>query len=229
MPGRQPSDGGEHRAAAPKENSQVPAPPPVTAPAVTAPPAVATVDAKPSPVGQALPPANPEQEAAKPAPSEPVTPAPKTERRPPTPVVRAGIPQEVMFTSSPAGATATLDGNPSMACSTPCSLNAAPGRHTLSVVLPGHQIERREFTVGNDPLELTPVVLKATGGTLMLTSDPIGAAILVNGKRIDQVTPAQIPLGLGVYSITVEKDGRQATEKVEIKNGIATRRIILGQ
>jgi hypothetical protein len=187
------------------------------------------VDAKPSPVGQALPPANPEEEAAKPAPSEPSPSVPKTERRPPPPAVRAGVPQEVMFTSSPAGATATLDGNPSMACSTPCSLNAAPGRHTLSVVLPGHQIERREFTVGNDPLELTPVVLKAAGGTLMLTSDPTGAAILVNGKRIDQVTPAQIPLGLGVYSITVEKGGRQATEKVEIKNGIATRKIILGQ
>jgi serine/threonine-protein kinase len=242
MPGRQPSDSGEHRAAAPKEESPVVAPPPVTAPAVTAPPVAATVDAKPSPlgqagyplgppakVGQALPPANPEQEAAKPAHSEPLPSVPKTERRPPPPVVRTGVPQEVMFTSSPAGATATLDGNPSTACSTPCSLNAAPGRHTLSVVLPGHQIERREFTVGNDPLELTPVVLKAAGGTLMLTSDPTGAAISVNGKRIGQLTPAQIPLGLGVYSITVEKDGRQATEKVEIKNGIATRRIILGQ
>jgi hypothetical protein len=162
-------------------------------------------------VGQALSPANPGEVPAKPAPA------------------RAGGPQEVSFMSSPAGATATLDGNPSLACSTPCSLSAAPGRHMLSLVLPGHQIERREFTVGAGPLELTPVVLSPVGGTLWLTSDPAGAAISVNGKRIDQVTPAQIPLGLGVYSIMIEKGGRQATEKVEIKNGITTRKIILGQ
>src|ERR1035441_251083 len=211
MPGRQPSDSGEHRAAAPKEESPVPAALPGTAPAVA--PAAAPVDARPSPwgvaeVGQAdsraTPPAKSAPEPSTPAASEPPAPTPKSER--PTPV-RAGVPQEVMFTSSPAGATATLDGNPSMACSTPCSLNAAQGRHTLSVVLPGHMIERREFTVGAGPLELTPVVLTANFGTLMLSSDPMGAAISVNGKRIDLVTPAQIPLGLGVYSIMIESSG----------------------
>ena len=63
----------------------------------------------------------------------------------------------------------------------------------------------------------------------MLTSVPDGAAISVNGKRIDKVTPAQIPLGLGIYSIMIEKGGRQATEQVEIKNGITSRKITLGQ
>src|ERR1017187_1604315 len=234
MPGRQPSDSGEHRAAAPKEESPVPAALPATAPAVA--PAAAPVDAKPSPLGvaevgqadsRATPPAKSAPEPSTPAPPGPPAPTPKSERPPAS--VRAGVPQEVMFTSSPAGATATLDGNPSMACYTPCSLNAAQGRHTLSVVLPGHQIERREFTVGAGPLELTPVVLSPVGGTLWLTIVPDHAAISVNGKRIDQFTPARIPLGLGVYSIMIEKDGRQATEKVEIKNGMTRREIILGQ
>jgi serine/threonine-protein kinase len=234
MPGRQPSDSGERRAAAPKEESPVPAAPPATAPAVA--PGAAPVDAKPSPlgvgeVGQADPratlPAKSAPEPSTPAPPGPPAPTPKSERPPAS--VRAGVPQEVMFSSSPAGATATLDGNPSMACSTPCSLNAAQGRHTLSVVLPGHQIERREFTVGAGPLELTPVVLSPVGGTLWLTSVPDHAAISVNGKRIDQFTPARIPLGLGVYSVMIEKDGRQATEMVEIKNGMTRREIVLGQ
>ena len=242
MPGRQPSDSGEHRAAAPKEESPVPAAPPATAPAVA--PAPAPGDAKPSPVGSTAAGAGggtddrfvssvkPTAEPAKPSPKEavktlaPEPPTPQSERPAP---VRPGGPREVMFTSSPAGATATLDGNPSMACSTPCSLNAAQGRHTLSVVLPGHEIERREFTLGAGPLELTPVVLNPVGGTLWLTSVPDHAAISVNGKRIDQFTPARIPLGLGVYSIMIEKDGRQATEKVEIKNGMTRREIILGQ
>jgi serine/threonine-protein kinase len=238
MPGREPSDSGEHRAAAPKRESPVPATPPVTAPLVV--PGVAPGDAKPSPVGpttaeagapkvgQAVSPASSEQEAVKSAPADPSTAAPKTERRPPTPV-RAGVPREVSIMSSPGGATATLDGNQSPACSTPCSLSAAPGRHTLALTLRGYQIERREFTVGASPLELTPVALKAAGGTLMLTSDPTGAAISVNGKRIDRVTPAQIPLGLGVYSIMIEKGGRQATEQVEIKDRMVTRKIILGR
>jgi serine/threonine-protein kinase len=240
MPGRQPSDSGEHRAAAPKEESPVPAAPPATAPAVT--PAAAPGDAKPSPVGSTaagggtddrfVSSVKPTAEPAKPSPKQavnplaPEPPTPQSERPAP---VRPGGPREVMFTSSPAGATATLDGNPAMACSTPCSLNAAQGKHTLSVVLPGHEIERREFTLGAGPLELTPVVLNPVGGTLWLTSVPDHAAISVNGKRIDQFTPARIPLGLGVYSIMIEKDGRQATEKVEIKNGMTRREIILGQ
>src|ERR1039457_2076941 len=242
MPGRPPSDSGEHRAAAPKEESPGPAAPPATGPPV--PPAAAPGDAKPSPVGSTAAGAGggtddrfvssvkPTAEPAKPSPKEavktlaPEPPTPQSERPAP---VRPGGPREVMFTSSPAGATATLDGNPAMACSTPCSLNAAQGRHTLSVVLPGHEIERREFTLGAGPLELTPVVLNPVGGTLWLTSVPDHAAISVNGKRIDQVTPARIPLGLGVYSIMIEKDGRQATEKVEIKNGMTRREIILGQ
>ena len=225
MPGRQPSDGGEHPAAAPK----------VAAPVVVAPPVVPPVvpeAAKPSPlgqapppaVGQALPPANPEptpKVAQALPPAMPETTGPK-------PVRPAALP-EVSFLSSPGGATVTLDGNPSLSCSTPCSLVAAPGRHTIALTLPGYQIERREFTVGTGPMELTPVALRRAGGTLMLTSVPDGAVISVDGKRIDQVTPAQIPLALGVYSIMIEKGGRQATEQVEIKNGMTTRKIILGQ
>ena len=233
MPGRPPSDSGEHGAAAPKVESPVVAVPPVPAPAAT--PGDAPGDAKPSPVGQALPPANPAPSVPKvgqalppanPAPSA-VKPTPKTERA--TATARPGAPQEVSFMSSPGGATATLDGNPSLACPTPCSLRAAPGMHSLSLTLPGYQIERREFTVGAGPMELTPVALRRAGGTLMLTSVPDGAAISVDGKRIDQLTPAQIPLALGVYSIMIEKGGRQATEQVEIKSGMTTRKIILGQ
>ena len=50
-----------------------------------------------------------------------------------------------------------------MACATPCSLIAAPGRHTVALTLPGYEIERRDFTVGTAPLELTPIA--TAGGT----------------------------------------------------------------
>ncbi len=75
----------------------------------------------------------------------------------------------------------------------------------------------------------SPIELQAAHGTLMLTSIPDGAAVSINGKRTNYSTPAQIPLGLGVYTVTIEKGGRQASESVEIKGGITSRKFVLGQ
>ncbi len=226
---------------APKpETSLTPA---VTSPAAATPPDV--VEAKPSPLGSAEGTAPPAADGAPAtAPQTPVATHPQTEpgeesppKQPPaktaeTPARRAaratGVPQEVQVTSSPGGATATLDGNAAV-CTTPCSLNAAPGAHTIAITMPGYQIEHRYINVGSSPLELPPVVLRLPGGTLMLTSVPPGAAVLVNGRRIEQVTPVQIPLPTGNYTITLDKDGKQVSEKVEIRNGINYRKILLGQ
>jgi hypothetical protein len=85
--------------------------------------------------------------------------------------------------------------------------------------LPGHQTEIREVTVTRNPQELPLVTLRSASGTLMLTSSPTGAAVLINGKRTSYVTPAQILLAPGSYSIAIDKDGRQSTRTVEVKNG----------
>jgi hypothetical protein len=138
--------------------------------------------------------------------------------------------QSVTIVSSPGGATATLDGRADAACTTPCSLEATRGRHLLSITLPGYQVEHRDVSVGASPLELPSVMLRSLGGTLMLTSTPPGAAVLVNGKRLPQLTPAQIPLTPGTYTVTVEKDGRQSSRTVEIHNGAMNyQKVILGQ
>ena len=92
--------------------------------------------------------------------------------------------------------------------------------------MPGFQLERREVDVGTSPQELPAVVLRAQGGTLWLTSTPSGATVLVDGKRIPQSTPAQIPLAPGTYKITVEKDGRQASQSVEVRSGISYLKIL---
>jgi hypothetical protein len=87
------------------------------------------------------------------------------------------------------------------------------------VVLPGYPTEHRDVEIGSAPVELPPIVLRAPAGTLMLTTVPEGAAVLVNGSRLPQTTPAQIPLAAGSYRITVEKDGKEATSPVEVRNG----------
>jgi hypothetical protein len=86
-------------------------------------------------------------------------------------------------------------------------------------------MERRDVDVGSSPQEMPAVVLHAIGGTLLLTSDPTGATVLVDGKKIAQVTPAQIPLPPGKHMLTLEKDGRQSTKSVEVKTGIITLRM----
>jgi tRNA A-37 threonylcarbamoyl transferase component Bud32 len=128
-------------------------------------------------------------------------------------------PAELTVITSPAGATATLDGRREATCSTPCSLDAAPGRHTVSIALAGYQPEHREVAVAAGPLELPMVILRAAQGTLWVTSSPPGAAITINGKRFQQTTPAQIPLPPGSYRVLVEKDGLQNTSALEIRNG----------
>ena len=186
--------------------SPMPPPEPQTAP-VAGTPATARVEQ----------PKQPEIQAAK----QPVR------RAPLQPAVTA---QTVTLTSSPPGATATLDSNPEMTCTTPCSLDAPPGRHALAITLPGYQVEHREVDIGTSAVELPPVVLRAPGGTLMLTSVPAGASITVNGRKRPEVTPAQITLEPGTYNITVEKDGKQNTQMVDVRNGkLNYLKIVLGQ
>jgi serine/threonine-protein kinase len=191
---------------APAEQKPSPMPPPATTPAETA----NTENAPPPgrPLGpERKPPA--EEPAAKPAPAMAVT-------------------EPVSIISSPGGATATLDGDPQRACKAPCSLDATPGRHTISITMPGYQIEHREVEVLSSPVEMLPVILRPLGGTLLLASVPAGAAISVNGRRLPQVTPAQIPLSPGTYTVTVEKDGKLANATVEIRNGVIShQRIVL--
>jgi serine/threonine protein kinase len=193
----------------PKSEPRVEAPPPVETPKPQVPPPAAPdpADEKPSPMP--VPPEKKESASA----AQPET---------------ALTPARITVISSPGGATATLDGRES--CTTPCSLDAAPGRHSVSLVLPGYQVERRDVTLAAErEIELPIVVMRNTSGTVMLSSVPNGAAVMVNGRRTGQTTPVQLVLAPGTYSIGVEKDGRQAVQTVEVRNGLTSLRIQLGQ
>jgi serine/threonine-protein kinase len=123
-----------------------------------------------------------------------------------------------------------VDGHADQACNTPCTLQAAPGRHTIAFTSPGYQIEHRDVTVGSGPMELPAVILHAFSGVLMLSSTPPGASILVNGRTVTETTPAQLSLPPGSYKIAVQKNGQQAVRSVEIHNGeIQVLKVTLGQ
>src|ERR1017187_6240051 len=106
------------------------------------------------------------------------------------------------------------------ACTTPCSLGAAPGQHMVSISRQGYQTEHRPVTVANSAVELPAVALRVPGGVLVLASVPAGARIFVNGAPSDQATPAKLVLPPGKYDIAIEKDGKRSSKEVEIQNGV---------
>jgi serine/threonine-protein kinase len=213
--------------------------PPET-PKTTPPPSPQEQPAQPPATQQ--PAAQPPDEPAK-APAEkqaaaddskpsPMAPAPSSSGPPsPAPVRRtsqaAAAVQPITIISSPGGARAMLDNRPDAVCRTPCSVDAAPGRHNIAVSMDGYQTEHREVDVTNGPIELPAVILRAPGGTLMLSSVPPGANVLVDGKPTGKTTPAQIQLSPGSYRITVEMGGREATQSVQIGPGISVLKIPL--
>jgi hypothetical protein len=54
----------------------------------------------------------------------------------------------------------------------------------------------------------------------MLTSIPPGARISLDGRDSEQVTPARVQVPSGIHKVTVEKDGKQAEQQVEVTAGI---------
>jgi serine/threonine-protein kinase len=129
-----------------------------------------------------------------------------------------GKQQDVFIVTQPAGATAVLDGS-GASCSTPCTLAATPGAHSISYHKEGYQDERREVQVGAESEEVPLIQLRRASGTLMLTTSPAGATITINGRVQSQTTPATIQLPPGTYTVMVERNGKRAADRVEIRNG----------
>jgi serine/threonine protein kinase len=176
-------------------------------------PESAAAAAKPVETAEAPPPVRPKP---RPAPSTPAVSRPPSETVRRQPFSRTS---SVSIATIPGGAVVALDGRPGASCRTPCSLDATAGRHSLTITLAGHYPEVREITVSAGPLDVGPISLRLAGGTVMVSSVPPGATITINGHQWNRVTPAQVSLAPGNYTVTVEKDGKRATGRVDVRAG----------
>jgi serine/threonine protein kinase len=175
--------------ASPTATPPAAAPTPSSAPPSAAPPAVAAESGKPTPLppagpgssspgqtaptethaelqaaGQGTPtppPAAADRTAVAEATPLPTRPAPEISPAS-LPKTRTNVRYPVLVVSSPGGATVTLDDRSDTECRAPCSLDAAPGHHTIAVTLPGYGIEHRDVEVGTGPMELPPVILRSS-------------------------------------------------------------------
>jgi serine/threonine protein kinase len=185
---------------------------------------------KPSPLGPTV---KPEQNAepapiTAPVPAKPArTPGVKEVR----PVLKSAAPrlQDVWVSTNPPGAKAVLDDDLSQSCRTPCMVHTTSGLHNLSISQAGYENEYREIRIGDTAQDIPPITLRKPSGTLMLTTNPPGASVRVDGRLIQQVTPAQITLPPGNYSITVERAGKTQTQRVEVGQSLVFVSIPLGQ
>jgi len=63
------------------------------------------------------------------------------------------------------------------------------------------------------------VTMRQPQGTLLLTTNPPGASIRVDGKPVAGTTPAQIGLSPGSHNVTVELGGHTQSQRVEVQDG----------
>jgi tRNA A-37 threonylcarbamoyl transferase component Bud32 len=173
---------------------------------------------RPSPMP--APPSDAEVPLPKPAPPVTATEAPQPVSHPPAePSAGPVTNQKVQVMTDPAGATAMLDSNPDLSCITPCSLNARTGVHDVTVRLEGYQPERREVHITDQDVEVPLVSLRSANGVLMLTSDPSGAEVFLDGKDTGYQTPARISLTAGRHLVAIQNRGMRASDVVDIANG----------
>lgn len=185
------------------------------------PPKLDDVETPPITVPETPKPEEPKPVPVRTQPARTVKPAPETKptQRVSVETPRPGAPQDVFVQSNPPGATALLDNHPDTACETPCLILASPGPHILSLTLASYQKEIRPVKVVDARVDVPLITLHPNGGTLMIVSDPPGANIFVDDRLMGSMTPAQIALPPGSYSIKVDLNGMRKTKRVDVANG----------
>ena len=128
---------------------------------------------------------------------------------------------DVELVSDPPGARVVVDGRADLACLAPCTVPLATGRHTLSADLSGYGIARKIFSApaaGSIFVSMTRNV-----GMLMVTSDPVGTDVVVDGRNIGP-TPVKIVLAAGRHHLSLSDGVRHHDETIQIDtDGVCAR------
>lgn len=169
---------------------------------------------------EAAPVVEPDVAAAEPETAAPVavpepTPPPVEAAPAPPPKRVAARTASVYFRTTPPGVTIVVDDRAEWTCRTPCTLsNLTVGRRTVVARRAGFQTTRRTFAAGSEPEMIVEIGLEDARVQLLLSSQPDGADIYIDGRLIPQKTNAKIPLPEGTYRIRVSKDGVGEAEQV---------------
>lgn len=114
---------------------------------------------------------------------------------------------EVLVDSDPEGASVWIDGT-ATGETTPASLLLGVGPHRVAVALAGYLASpaSREVTVAAGVLATTGFDLEALA-TLVVSSDPAGASILLDGTDSGFVTPHTFEIAAGIHQVELRLAG----------------------
>jgi serine/threonine protein kinase len=149
----------------------------------------------------------PRPETAEIAPQEPRPEPPRTEQ-----------PKPVRLVTNPPGAKLVLDGDGTNTCTSPCSLELRPGRHTIAATLDGY---RRTLRIFEAPAETDVFMnLDRTSGNVIVRSEPRGATIVVDGQTRSEKTPVMLTLPTGKHTIEIVQDNQRETHEVVVRESV---------
>jgi serine/threonine-protein kinase len=125
------------------------------------------------------------------------------------------------------GATATLYGPAGHAlanCTTPCSFNDLdPKRYSLQIQKDGYQSLQTALELKKGESQDQKLHLESLAKGLLVTSNPPGADIFINGAKQSGQTPANLPLGPGQYDLVLRLPGYEAyAGHVQVKDNVQT-------
>lgn len=112
-----------------------------------------------------------------------------------------------------------VDRNPGWSCVSPCSIEVPRGRHVAVASLAGYRSYPKIFEADSDAAQVD-IQMRAITGTLLISSEPTGAEVLVDGRKVDGATNMQYDAGPGYHVILVRKQGAGTAERsVRVEEG----------
>ena len=106
--------------------------------------------------------------------------------------------------SMPVGATVYI--NNKFIGQSPLTEKVSGGTYDVKLVLEGYQTFARRITIEKNNTAVVHAKLSKEYGILHVTSTPSNATVFINGKRQGQVTPLELKLPNGRYTVKVTKD-----------------------
>jgi outer membrane receptor protein involved in Fe transport len=124
----------------------------------------------------------------------------------------------VQLEEAPEGLSASVDGGPFEPV-TGGAVGLPPGRHQLTLRLPGHQDDIHLIDVAANATSKLKPRLQPMLGSLVVATDERDAEIRVDGRQVG-FTPAVVPVPVGKHRVSLRLPGyREVVQEVEISTG----------
>lgn len=162
----------------------------------------------------------PQDAAEESSPAQPTPSAAPRGRRGKSRSVPAVVPAQVTVNSVPEGAEVSFDG--SVLCQTPCTLTGiAPGQHSVSATKAGFSTANKSLSLASGANTSVSLELSQMTAMISVSSNPAGAAIVLDGKDTGKLTPSRLLLEKsGKHSITLRRYGYlDSTSNVNVELG----------